>query len=87
VLASLLPRLESLLPKRLKTYDATLLRVLQEQRYPGWALFERLFDRNLTATLLAFLDGQGPWWKEILIMNSTPRFPMALALWKTLQRP
>ncbi|MFM8960790.1 MAG: lycopene cyclase family protein [Bacteroidota bacterium] len=77
----------SRMPKRFKTYDATLLRVLQEQRYPGWALFERLFDRNPTATLLAFLDGQSPWWKEILIMNSTPRFPMALALWKTLQRP
>ncbi|MFM7031303.1 MAG: lycopene cyclase family protein [Bacteroidota bacterium] len=77
----------SRMPKRFKTYDATLLWVLQEQCYPGWALFERLFDRNPTATLLAFLDGQSPWWKEIFIMNSTPRFPMALALWKTLQRP
>ena len=77
----------SRMPKRFKTYDATLLRVLQEQGYPGWALFERLFDRNPTATLLAFLDGQSPWWKEIWIMNSTPRFPMALALWKTLRRP
>jgi len=70
------------IPKRFKTYDATLLRVLQEQRYPGCALYERLFARNRTADLLAFLDGVSLWWQEIPIMNSTPRVPMALALWK-----
>jgi lycopene beta-cyclase len=74
------------IPRRFKVYDATLLRVLQEQGHPGWALFERLFACNNTADLLAFLDGRSSWWKEIPIMNSTPRSQMSLALWKEWKR-
>ncbi len=68
------------MPSRFKHYDRTLLRVLVERKYPGHALFERLFDRNPTALLLAFLDGQSRFGQEITIMNRSPRPVMMSAM-------
>jgi len=68
------------MPSRFKHYDRTLLRVLVERKYPGHALFERLFDQNPTALLLAFLDGQSRFGQEITIMNRSPRPVMMSAM-------
>ncbi|MFM8977165.1 MAG: lycopene cyclase family protein, partial [Bacteroidota bacterium] len=68
------------MPSRFKHYDRSLLRVLVERKYPGHALFERLFDQNPTALLLAFLDGQSRFGQEITIMNRSPRPVMMSAM-------
>lgn len=68
------------IPARFQVYDRTLLRVLVDQRYPGGTLFERLFARNSTPDLLAFLDGRSHLLQEWFVMNSTPRRIMARAM-------
>ena len=70
------------MPARFQVYDRTLLRVLVDKRYPGGTLFERLFARNSTPDLLAFLDGRSHLLQEWFVMNSTPRRIMARAMFR-----
>ncbi|MEZ4984278.1 MAG: lycopene cyclase family protein [Saprospiraceae bacterium] len=57
---------------RHRLYDSTLLHVLAQGRYPGDALFGRLFRRNPPARLLSFLNGTTSLWEELRVMQTAP---------------
>jgi lycopene beta-cyclase len=63
---------ESLPALRHRFYDHVLLKVLQDRHYPGDLLFRRLFAKNPAARLLAFLNGQTSFVKDILVMSTAP---------------
>ncbi|MEL7162190.1 MAG: lycopene cyclase family protein, partial [Bacteroidota bacterium] len=79
-LAADFPRIGKLRPwpRRHILYDATLLRILQEQRLPGDEVFVDLFATNPAPRLLAFLNGETSIPQEMGIMSSTyiPAFGM-----------
>jgi lycopene beta-cyclase len=57
---------------RFHWYDKVLLRVLEEQTYPGEQLFLRLFRRNPIQRILAFLQGESRMLMEIKVMQTAP---------------
>ena len=57
-------------PKRHILYDATLLRILQEQRLAGKDVFVDLFAKNTAERLLAFLNGETSIGQEMRIMST-----------------
>jgi lycopene beta-cyclase len=57
---------------RFQWYDKVLLRVLEEQTYPGEQLFMRLFRRNPIQRILAFLQGESRMLMEIKVMQTAP---------------
>jgi len=72
-LAANFPALNNLAPypRRHILYDATLLRILQENRLCGEEVFVDLFATNPAERLLAFLSGETNIWEETRIMSST----------------
>ncbi|NJC27387.1 lycopene cyclase family protein [Neolewinella antarctica] len=52
-------------------YDATILRILQDNRLPGDQVFTDLFQRNPTPRLLSFLNGESTVGQELALMSTT----------------
>lgn len=71
-LAKDFPRLDSLhtWPRRHILYDATLLRILQEERLAGDEVFVDFFAYNPPERVLAFLNGETSIGQEIRLMTS-----------------
>ncbi len=53
-------------------YDATLLRILEQQRLRGDEVFVNLFRDNPPARVLAFLNGESSFLQELQLMSTTP---------------
>ena len=53
-------------------YDSVLLRVLHEQKLNGDLIFAKIFNKNKTADVLAFLDNESSLLTDLKIMNSVP---------------
>ncbi len=52
--------------------DSTLLNVLLKGRYPGDEVFTRLYKKNPTPRLFAFLDEETSWWDDLRVMSTVP---------------
>ncbi|MBU1822921.1 MAG: lycopene cyclase, partial [Bacteroidetes bacterium] len=52
--------------------DSTLLNVLLKGRYPGDEVFTRLYKKNPTPRLFAFLDEETSWWDDLRVMATVP---------------
>lgn len=59
--------------KRFLFYDRVLLQVLHEKKIPGSDVFTALFRKIPVAELLAFLNDESNWYKEIKILNAVPK--------------
>lgn len=69
-----------------KLYDATLLSVLNEGRYPGHQIFTDLFEGTAAKNVFKFLDAQSSLLNDISIMKSLSTLPFAKHFVKTLLR-
>lgn len=58
--------------KKAALYDATLLRVLDEEKMKGAAIFAALFKGNSPQALFSFLDNESSLLTDLQIMNSVP---------------
>jgi lycopene beta-cyclase len=81
---------ESFAQKRGRYYDSLLLHVIGRGYYAGDALFARLFSKNPSQRILAFLNAETQWIEEIALMQTVPinKFLRALiaALFGALSR-
>jgi lycopene beta-cyclase len=59
-------------PRRFRFYDRVLLRVLQDRKMEGAAIFYQLFHRNPAHRMLRFLDNETGLAEELKIMASAP---------------
>jgi len=66
-------------PKRFHFYDKVMLDVLAENRLPGDLLFSKLFEKNTTPAVLAFLDNETSFSQELSIISSLPIAPFLKA--------
>lgn len=69
-----------------KLYDATLLSVLDEGRYPGHQIFTDLFEGTAARNVFKFLDAQSSLRNDLNIMKSLKTIPFARHFIKTLLR-
>ncbi len=69
-----------------KLYDATLLSVLNEGRYPGHQIFTDLFEGTAAKNVFKFLDAQSSLLNDVSIMKSLRTIPFAKHFVKTLLR-
>lgn len=60
--------------------DSTLLNVLLEKRHPGDEVFTRLYQRNPTPRLLAFMDEDTSFWDDLRTMSTVPLWPFTLGM-------
>ena len=58
--------------KRFNLYDSTLLNVLQNKKMEGKEIFQNLFTKQKTPTLLRFLDNDSNLNEELKVMSSVP---------------
>ncbi len=58
--------------KKGNLYDAVLLNVLHHHKMPGHKIFESIFSKNRTASVLRFLDNESSLLEDLQIMNSVP---------------
>ena len=58
-----------------KLYDATLLNVLNEGKYPGHLLFEDLFKGTKAKAVFSFLDAESTFLEELQVMKSLKTWP------------
>jgi lycopene beta-cyclase len=65
-------------------YDATLLNVLDEQKYAGHKLFTDLFRNAKAADVFAFLDATSTAFQELSIITSLKPLPFIKAMTKVL---
>lgn len=65
--------------KRFHLYDSTLLRVLEEEKVAGDALFTYLFRKNPPQRLLRFLNDESHLAEELALMSSVPTAPFLAA--------
>jgi lycopene beta-cyclase len=63
---------KSIWQKRFDWYDATFLNVLFNKKLSGKDIFQQLFSKQKTPTLLRFLDNNSNLKEEIQIMKSVP---------------
>lgn len=66
------PRKKTLLHWFKNVQDSTLLNVLLENRYSGKAIFTRLYKKNPTPRLFAFLDEDTTFWEDLRVMSTVP---------------
>ena len=59
-------------PRRHLLYDATLLRILQDEKLAGDQVFLDLFRKNPTERVFAFLNGESTLAQELALMSSVP---------------
>lgn len=58
--------------RRHRFYDSVMLHVLEQDKYPGAMLFQKLFQRNSPQRLLRFLNGETSVLEELGLMSTTP---------------
>ncbi len=58
--------------KKGNVYDAVLLHVLHHHKMQGAAIFQSIFSKNKTASVLRFLDNESSMVEDLKIMNSVP---------------
>jgi lycopene beta-cyclase len=58
--------------KKGNLYDAVLLRVLHHHKMLGADIFQSIFSKNKTASVLRFLDNESSIGEDLKIMNSVP---------------
>jgi lycopene beta-cyclase len=63
----------SLIEKRFKFYDTTLLNILHKNRLPGHKIFADLFQKNPTDRVLRFLDNESSLKDELRLMGTLPQ--------------
>ena len=73
-------------PERHLLYDATLLRILQENRLPGDEVFVNLFRKNPAERVLGFLNGESSLVQELALMSSVPTATFAATFARELLR-
>ncbi len=64
---------ESLMEKRFKIYDSTLLNILSNNKFPGDKIFANLFEKNPVDRVLRFLDNETTLEDEINVMGTMPQ--------------
>ncbi len=64
---------ESLMEKRFRIYDSTLLNILSNNKIPGDKIFADLFKKNPVDRVLRFLDNETTLEDEINIMGTMPQ--------------
>jgi lycopene beta-cyclase len=64
---------ESLLHKRFKFYDTTLLNILHTNKLAGHKVFADLFQKNPTDRVLRFLDNESSFEDELRLMGTLPQ--------------
>lgn len=65
--------------KRFALYDATLLRILAENRIEGHRIFTKLFRNGDPQRVLKFLDNETNFFEEVNVMWRLPQLPFARA--------
>ncbi|WP_116108577.1 lycopene cyclase family protein [Lewinella sp. IMCC34191] len=87
-IAEAYPRLPDLSPwpERHILYDATLLRLLQNEVLPGDRVFVNLFRDNPADRVLAFLNGETNLIQELRLMSTVPIAPFASTFARELIR-
>lgn len=73
-------------PERHMLYDATLLRLLQDDVLPGDEIFVNLFRNNPTERVLDFLNGNTSLVQELQLMSTVPLAPFASTFARELFR-
>lgn len=68
------PFLSSFNP-RFHFYDSVLLNILHRNAIPGDLIFSRLFERNIAADVLRFLDNHSSLRQDLKIISSLPTMP------------
>ncbi|MGH1434966.1 MAG: lycopene cyclase family protein [Lewinella sp.] len=58
--------------RRHRFYDSVMLSVLEQQKYSGALLFQKLFQKNSPQRLLGFLNGETSVLEELRLMSTTP---------------
>lgn len=66
-------------------YDAILLHVLAQGKYPGHTLFADLFRKARASHVFQFLDGQSNLQNDLRIMFSLRKWPFILGMLRTLR--
>ncbi len=66
-------------PRRYRTFDAMLLRILQRRGELGQAIFLRLFMRNPIQRVFRFLDEEDTPWGNVKLMLTVPPLPFIRA--------
>ena len=75
-----IPYTAPIFPKRFRTYDATLLHLLDSGRLSGEEIFSAMFQKNHATQILKFLDNQTSLMEEIRIFWTLQKKEFALAL-------
>lgn len=65
--------------RRFALYDATLLRILVENRMEGHRIFTQLFKNGDPQRVLKFLDNETSFFEEVNVMWRLPQLPFARA--------
>ncbi len=71
---------------RFSFYDKILLDVLDKKNIPASEVFTRLFQKNKTTNLLAFLNEESSIIQDLSIMNSVPKIEFSRAAFSKLKK-
>jgi lycopene beta-cyclase len=66
--------------------DSTLLNVLLKERHSGKAIFTRLYQKNTTPRLLAFMDEDTSLWDDLRVMATVPLWAFTVGMLDALMR-
>ncbi|MFD2744466.1 MULTISPECIES: lycopene cyclase family protein [Sphingobacterium] len=66
-------------------YDAILLHVLAQGKYPGHALFRDLFKNTRASDVFRFLDSQSDFKNDLRVMWSLQKWPFIVGMYNTLR--
>jgi len=72
---------QSLIEKRFRIYDSTLLNILSNNKVPGDKIFADLFKKNPVDRVLRFLDNETTLEDEINVMGTMPPGVFMKAAW------
>ena len=64
--------------------DSTLLNVLLKERHSGKDIFTRLYQKNPTPRLLAFMDEDTSFWDDLRVMSTVPLWAFTVGMFDAL---
>ena len=67
-----------------RLYDSTFLRVLSEKKHPAWQIFEDMFRKLPTATILKFLNEDSTFLEDLQVMHAVDKSTFLKAAIKEL---
>ena len=92
LVSQLLTAGKPLFPKRTlrqgfkRLVDSTLLNVLLKNRHSGKDIFTRLYKKNPTPRLFAFMDGESTLPDDLRVMSTVPLWPFTKGMFDALMR-